>query len=379
MGCCCKKKPFPVSIVISSEHLIEKNQENSTQQKEISIEDFEKLCLIGKGTFSKVYLVKNKRNQKIFSMKQLHKSFIKQTNQQQHTITERILLSQMNNPFLVKLYCCFQDNENLYFILEFVPGGELLFHLNRETRFDNEKTRFYVAEMIIALNFLHKNKVIYRDLKPENVLIDKDGHIKLTDFGLSKFCETKAFTICGTPYYIAPEIFNKGGYNDVVDWWSLGCIMYEMLAGKPPFLFDPKKIDLDLYKQPVQLMNNFTDEAKDLLTKLLDLNPKTRIGAGKNGIKNLQKHKYFDGIDWEELEKKNAKAPFVPKLNSETDLKYFDKKFIEELNSSKESEENSSTNRTIDNYLGFSYYDCNASCLRPKKSITSTQSKEENI
>jgi len=371
MGCCCKKRPKPINIVVNTEHFIDQKDKEQIQ-KIITLDDFEIIKLIGRGSFANVYLVKNKSNQKIYSMKKLNKPFLKRNKQEQHTINERILLSKMNNPFLVKLYCCFQDNEHLYFIMEFIQGGELFFHLHRETRFDDEKTSFYIAELILALDFLHKNKVIYRDIKPENILLDVEGHIKLTDFGLSRMCcskNEKVFTICGTPFYIAPEILENKGYNNSVDWWSLGCLMYEMLVGKPLFNFNNINININEYKKPLQLSAGFSDEAKDLITKLLDLDPKKRIGAGPNGVEDLKKHPYFKGIDWKELENKNVKAPFVPDLNGEMDLKYFDKMFTDEVNITRESDELNETNKTIDNYVNFSYYDPTNASFKDKNKI----------
>ena len=371
MGCCCKKRPKPINIVVNTEHFIDQKDKEQIQ-KIITLDDFEIIKLIGRGSFANVYLVKNKSNQKIYSMKKLNKPFLKRNKQEQHTINERILLSKMNNPFLVKLYCCFQDNEHLYFIMEFIQGGELFFHLHRETRFDDEKTSFYIAELILALDFLHKNKVIYRDIKPENILLDVEGHIKLTDFGLSRMCcskNEKVFTICGTPFYIAPEILENKGYNNSVDWWSLGCLMYEMLVGKPLFNFNNINININEYKKPLQLSTGFSDEAKDLITKLLDLDPKKRIGAGPNGVEDLKKHPYFKKIDWKELENKNVKAPFVPDLNGETDLKYFDKMFTDEINITRESDELNETNKTIDNYVNFSYYDPTNASFKDKNKI----------
>ena len=371
MGCCCKKRPKPSNIVVNTEHFIDQKDKEQIQ-KIINLDDFEIIKLIGRGSFANVYLVKNKSNQKIYSMKKLNKPFLKRNKQEQHTINERILLSKMNNPFLVKLYCCFQDNEHLYFIMEFIQGGELFFHLHRETRFDDEKTSFYIAELILALDFLHKNKVIYRDIKPENILLDVEGHIKLTDFGLSRMCcskNEKVFTICGTPFYIAPEILENKGYNNSVDWWSLGCLMYEMLVGKPLFNFNNINININEYKKPLQLSTGFSDEAKDLITKLLDLDPKKRIGAGPNGVEDLKKHPYFKKIDWKELENKNVKAPFVPDLNGEMDLKYFDKMFTDEINITRESDELNETNKTIDNYVNFSYYDPTNASFKDKNKI----------
>ena len=367
MGCCCRKKHLEdLNIVVNSEHFIEKN-ELIEGKKVITLNDFDVLKLIGKGSYARVYLVRNKSNQKIYSMKKLNKPFIKRNKQEQHIINERILLSKMNNPFLVKLFCCFQDQEHLYFIMEFIQGGELFFHLHRELRFDDEKTRFYIAELILVLNFLHSNKIIYRDIKPENILLDVEGHIKLTDFGLSRLCSEnneKAFTICGTIYYIAPEILERKGYDNTVDLWSLGCLMYEMLNGRPLFNFNIGKVDINEYKKKIILPNNFSDEAKDLITKLLDLDPKKRIGAGNKGFDNLKKHKYFEGINWDDLEKKKITPPFIPNIDGPFDLKYFDKVFTDEVNITKEYDELNVNDKTIDNYVNFSYYDPSVSSFR---------------
>ena len=367
MGCCCKKRleDMNMNIVVNSEHFID-SKDLEEGKKVISLQDFDRLKLIGQGSFSKVYLVKNRFNHKIYSMKKLDKPFIKRNRQEQHIINERILLSKMNYPFLVKLFCCFQDQEHLYFIMEFIQGGELFFHLHREIRFDDEKTRFYIAELILVLNFLHTNKVIYRDIKPENILLDLEGHIKLTDFGLSRLCSgnnEKVYTICGTPYYIAPEIIEKKGYNNSVDWWSLGCLMYEMLNGRPLFNFSSGKIDINEYKKEIILPNNFSEEAKDLITKLLNLDPKKRLGAGTNGFKNLKSHKYFESINWDDLENKRIKPPFIPVIDGPLDLKYFDRIFTDEINITKDNDD-SYNNKTIDNYVNFSYFDPSSNSLR---------------
>ena len=371
MGCCCKKKLETLNIVINSEHFLDERDVDEGK-KLISLQNFEILKLIGKGSFAKVYLVRNKHNQKLYSMKKLDKPFIKRNQQEQHIINERMLLSKVNYPFLVKLYCAFQDQEHLYFVMEFIQGGELFFHLHREIRFDDEKTRFYIAELILALNFLHKNKIIYRDIKPENILLDIDGHIKLTDFGLSRICSgsnDKAFTICGTPYYIAPEILERKGYNDTVDWWSLGCLMYEMLNGKPLFNFGGGKIDINEYKKKIDLPNSFSEEAKDLISKLLILDPKKRLGSGSKGFQNLKNHKYFENIDWDDLENKRIKAPFIPKVDSSMDLKYFDKIFTDEINITREYDDldGQDSDKTIDNYVNFSYFDPSSSSFRDSK------------
>lgn len=190
-------------------------------------------------------------------MKILIKKQVKLRHQEVHTKAERDLMVKINCPFIVNIKFAFQDSVKLYIITEFMQGGEMFFHLHKEKKFSDEKTRFYVIEMVLAIEFLHKNKMLYRDLKPENIMVDASGHIKLTDFGLSKMIKKqkeKAFTICGTPQYLAPEILSDEGYDNSVDWWSLGCVMYEMLVGKAPFRI-PKGsyLSADLYKK-----NNYT-------------------------------------------------------------------------------------------------------------------------
>ena len=240
-----------------------------------------------------------------------------------------------------------------------MQGGEMFFHLHKEKRFSNEKTRFYIIEIILAIEFLHKNKMLYRDLKPENIMVDSNGHIKLTDFGLSKMIKKtkeKAFTICGTPQYLAPEILSDEGYDNSVDWWSLGCVMYEMLVGKAPFRI-PKGsyLSADLYKKKITIPEYVTEEAKDLISQLLVPNPKKRLGYGEDGAQKIKDHRYFEGINWEDAWNKKLTPPFIPVLKSETDLSYFDKMFTnEKIEGSKVSEVPSSIAGSSE-YKGFTY------------------------
>ncbi len=305
------------------------------EKKEIKISksDFEIKKLIGKGSYGKVYLVRKKSNSKLFAMKEREKEQLKITNQKEHTKSERKLLEIINYQFIVKFYYAFQDKKYLYIITEFMQGGELFFHLYKETFFDNEKTKFYTAEIILALIHLHSKNMIYRDLKPENILLGKDGHIKLTDFGMCKILNKKnkkTYTLCGTPQYIAPEIFNNKGYDSSVDWWSLGCLTYEMLNGNPPFIFDKNNFNINIFNKEIFYPNSFTEEAKLFLKDILIVDPNKRLGSGKNGIENIKKHPFFNGINWEDLENKKVIPPFIPNILDDTDLENFDKYFTRE-------------------------------------------------
>jgi protein-serine/threonine kinase len=272
---------------------------------------------------------------------------------------------KINCPFIVNIKSAFQDISKLYIVSEFMQGGDMFFHLHdgKINLFSNDKTKFYVMELVLALESLHKNNMVYRDLKPENILLDAKGHVKITDFGLSKILETesdKAFTICGTPQYLAPEVIKKKGYDKAVDWWSLGCVMYEMLTGKIPFpIKKGVKLNMRLYEQIVNYPSFLDKHAKDFMQKLLVLNPIERLGSGPNGTNDIKSHPYFKGINWKDAWNRKIKPPFIPKLKNDTDLKYFDTMFTDEpLN----GQQRKNTNRDRDRdrepsneYPGFSY------------------------
>ena len=355
MGNCCKKRNEITPTSVSE--FVDKQEDNPLGIK-LSFHDFEKLKVLGKGSFGEVLLVKLKANNKYYAMKILVKKQVKLRHQEIHTKAERDLMVRINCPFIVNIKFAFQDTYKLYIITEFMQGGEMFFHLHKERRFSNEKTRFYIIEIILAIEFLHENKMLYRDLKPENIMVDSTGHIKLTDFGLSKMInkqKEKAFTICGTPQYLAPEILSDDGYDDSVDWWSLGCVMFEMLVGKAPFKI-PKGayLSADLYKKKITIPEFVTPEAKDLISLLLIPNPKKRLGYGPDGVKKIKDHPYFEGVNWEDAWNRKLQPPFVPNLEGETDLKYFDKMFTnEKIEGSKVSEVPSSIANS--EYKGFTF------------------------
>ena len=364
MGCCLKKKQQgQKDNSEKDEPFLSSNEEGSQEfTTKVVRGDFDEMKVLGKGSFGKVLLVRYKKNQKLYAMKILKKAVIMKNNEEIHTKTERKILAKINHPFIVSLYFAFQDEKKLYLITEFMQGGELFYHLHRERFFSNERTQFYAAEIVLALDHLHKNNCIYRDLKPENVLLDKDGHIKLADFGLSKIMleknKAKAFTLCGTPDYLAPEILEDKGYDKTVDWWSLGALIYEMLVGYSPFKMKKgEQLNIEKYKQPVPLHNHFTPEAKMIITDLLVVEPSKRLGYGSNGTENIKKHPFFKDINWEELYNKKVEPEFVPKIFNELDLGNFDKFFTNENVFEPESEMNSASvlKDNPNEFAGFTY------------------------
>ena len=353
MGCCEKKKPDQLldksvqgskDQIITEEKDTKLDEEMQTKEPEqeqalnvkVTYNDFEPIKLLGRGSFGEVLLVRLKANKKVYAMKILNKSILKLKKQELHTKTERDLMVKINCPFIVNIKSAFQDTTKLYIVSEFMQGGDMFFHLHdgQIIVFNNEKAKFYILELVLALECLHKHNMVYRDLKPENILLDEKGHVKLTDFGLSKILETesdKAFTICGTPQYLAPEVLLKKGYDKAVDWWSLGCVMYEMLTGRLPFPIKRGiKLNTKLYERGVDFPSILTKEAKDLIQKLLIVDPTARLGSGPNGSEAIKNHSFFKGVNWKDAWYKKITPPFIPKLSNDTDLRYFDSMFTDE-------------------------------------------------
>ena len=304
------------------------------EDKKLSIDDFTLLKVVGKGSYGTVMLAKRKETDEVLAIKMLKKSYLKKRKQEVHTQTERFILETINHPFIVNLKYAFQNTEKLYFCLEFWPGGELFFHLQRVENFDEEVTRFYSAQMVLALEHLHKHDVIYRDLKPENVLINNDGYIKLTDFGLAKenvVSDKDAASFCGTPEYLAPEILERTGHGKPVDWWSLGSIIYEMIVGLPPFYEkdNREKLFKQIKSGEPEYPEDMTPEWQDLLKGLFKKDPADRLGGKLGNADEIKNHPWYSQVDWDILKEKKIIPPFKPKLDGDDDTKYIDNEFTE--------------------------------------------------
>ena len=320
-----------------------------------TLEDFKHLKVLGQGSFGKVILVKNENNNKLYAMKILDKSYIVKKNQVSHTQTERALLEKLKHPFIVRLNYAFQDSKKLYFLTEFLQGGELFFHLRKNSGYKEKAVRFYMAQILLALEYMHNNNYIYRDLKPENILIDKEGNIKLTDFGLSKILppdENTTYTMCGTAEYLAPEILFGKGYDKTCDWFSFGVVIFEMFCGYHPFKSKGQKIDPKIYLRKTYIPDKVGKTARDLIEKLFVCNPQKRLGyKSSDEIKN---HPFFKGIDFDKVLRKEYKPPFIPKLKDDTDLRYFDENFTK-LNIEHEGNNNEEEEKDEFNFEGFSF------------------------
>lgn len=288
------------------------------QVHKLSVKDFELLKVIGRGSFGKVTQVRKKDTKRIYALKSIQKAKIISQSEVTHTLAERSVLAQINNPFIVPLKFSFQSPEKLYFVLAFVNGGELFEHLTNEQRFNVNRARLYTAELLCALECLHGFNVVYRDLKPENILLDAQGHIALCDFGLCKLKlrdEDYTNTFCGTPEYLAPELVLGRAYNKTVDWWTLGILLYEMLTGLPPFYDqDTDEMYRKIATQPLTFPGSDVVPlpAKDLLTKLLNRSPQQRLGA--NGSAEIKSHPFFEGIDWRKLLERKYEPEFKPNV-----------------------------------------------------------------
>lgn len=292
-----------------------------------SLEDFEILSTLGTGTFGRVRLVKLKGNNNLppFALKILKKTVVIKLKQLEHIKSEKSILERVRHPFVITMLATFQDQSFIYMLLEYVCGGELFSRLRREGRFANDVALFYTSEIVLAFEYLHGLNVAYRDLKPENILIDRQGHVKITDFGFAKVMTEKTYTLCGTPEYLAPEIIQSVGHDKSVDWWALGILIYEMVAGFPPF-YDENPIGIyqKILSGRIEFSKVFGRRVKDLVKKLLQANPSKRYGCGEKGVDSLKKHKWFRGVDWGMILRKEIPPPWTPEISSHDDTHFFD-------------------------------------------------------
>ena len=302
--------------------------------KDVKLEDFKVLKVIGRGSFGKVCLVEYIPTHETYAMKSLKKDLLIEQEQIENTLLEKEILQTIDYPLLCGLVFCFQTEERIYFVMPFLSGGELFQHLRKFRTFDEDKVRFYGAQIALALEYLHTKGIVYRDLKPENILMDDQGYLKLADFGMAKKLkdDEKAMSFCGTPEYLAPEIITMEGHDKNADWWSFGILLFEMLCGLPPFYVENLDKMYDMIKNnPVKFPKRITlsEDAKDVIRKLLEKNPKKRLGA-HNGIEEIKKHPFFASIDFDLIIEKKIKAPFIPELTNDTDVQYFDEEFTNE-------------------------------------------------
>lgn len=292
--------------------------------------DFQVLKVIGRGGFGKVLLVSKTKTHEILAMKVLRKDFLIETNNVEYSIAERDILRQVRHPYIVGLHYAFQTKGRIYLVMDYMNGGQLLFHLKKQAMFTEDLARFYAAEVVLAIEHLHGMGIAHRDLKPENILLDNEGHIALTDFGFAKEMGTEiSKTFCGTLEYMAPEILLKKGHDKSVDWWSLGILMYDMMTGKPPFRHNNQgTLTQKIIKEKARMPPFLSREAHSVIGGLLQKDPKKRLGCGPKGIAGLKSHPFFKPINWVLMSARGVPPPFRPETKrGKADWANFDKCF----------------------------------------------------
>ena len=307
----------------------EKEKEASKKDKEgkvrsIKLSDYDMGETLGTGSFGRVKIAKNKKTGEFVAMKIMKKMEILKSKQADHISNEIKILSMIEHPFVITFEGFTQDDRNLYLALELINGGELFTYLRGVGRFPVDQARIYIAQIICIFEYLHNKDIVYRDLKPETILIHKSGYLKLTDFGFAKIIEDRTYTLCGTPEYLAPEIILNKGHGKPVDWWTCGILLYEMIAGIDPFSDDdPMMVYQKILKGKIKFPSGFDSNAKSLIKHLLDADLTKRYGNLKNGVKDITGHRFFKNFDWDKLMKKELPPPYVPKIKSNDDISNF--------------------------------------------------------
>lgn len=322
-----------ISDLDELKRVYEDDEEKAVADQEfmkLKLSDLSIVATLGVGGFGRVELVQvNNDNSRTFALKILKKHHIVETRQQEHIMNEKKIMSESRSDFIVRLYRTFKDRKYLYMLLEVCLGGELWTVLRDKGSFDDATTRFYTGCVIEAFAYLHNKGIVYRDLKPENLLLDSQGYVKLVDFGFAKKVGLgrKTWTFCGTPEYVAPEIILNKGHDISADFWSLGILMFELLTGSPPFSGqDPMKTYNIILKgiDAIDFSRKISKNAQNLIKKLCRETPSDRLGFGRGGIREIQKHKWFEGFNWDGLKKRTLKPPITPHVKSATDTSNFD-------------------------------------------------------
>lgn len=300
----------------------------AAKTKSWKLEDFDFRNTLGTGTFGRVRLAKLKDGSMTdpVAIKIMKKCEILRLKQVEHVKAEKNILQMIKHPFVVCLISVFKDDKRLYMVMEYVNGGELFSFLRKEGRLRNDHARYYAGQILLAFQYLHGKFIAYRDLKPENLLFDSDGNIKMTDFGFAKIVEGHTWTLCGTPEYLAPELIQSKGHNIAVDYWAFGILIFEMTAGHPPFFDDsPFGIYQKVLAGRIKWPHQTELTCRDLVKKLLTPDPARRFGVLKEGTEEVKRHKWFKGIDFSLLLSKGSKAPYIPMVKAKDDTSMFDR------------------------------------------------------
>ncbi|XP_037936852.1 cAMP-dependent protein kinase catalytic subunit 3 [Teleopsis dalmanni] len=299
--------------------------ETTKSARKYHLDDFQMIKTVGTGTFGRVCLCRDRVTEKYCAMKTLAMTDVIRLKQIEHVKNERNILREIRHPFVISLEWSTKDDSCLYMIFEYVCGGELFTYLRNAGRFSSKTSNFYAAEIVSALQYLHSLQIVYRDLKPENLLINRDGHLKITDFGFAKKLRDRTWTLCGTPEYLAPEIILSKGHNKAVDWWALGVLTYEMLVGYPPFYDEnPFGIYEKILSGKTEWPRHMDPIAKDLVKKLLTNDRTKRLGNMKNGADDVKGHRWFKHLNWSDVYNKKLKPPIVPSVTFDGDTSNFD-------------------------------------------------------